>query len=183
MGAKTQDLPALTRWKRRKGRCHRAMSSARLSRSESAPRRTAGRLCSTRPLHPPLGCWLLLGLQKMAADIPGHIPWAGKQGSCGLVPVGASRPPKNSGEKHCGLEANAWPSLCSHKEGPFLLPKGPSGRSTHSLSTSSHVCPALLPTLASVSKAVRYKRLPLRQPLTASQMYLRVNSTGGCVFF
>lgn len=27
MGAKTQDLPALMRWKKRKGRCHRVMSS------------------------------------------------------------------------------------------------------------------------------------------------------------
>lgn len=81
--------------------CCRVTCWRRPLRGGSAPQWTASRLRSTRRPHPRLRPrpedrqppW---GLQKMAADIPGHTPRSGRLGSCGQVPVCVSWLPKEN---------------------------------------------------------------------------------------
>lgn len=101
MGAETRAPPAPTGWRKRRRTCCRATCWRPPWRSASAPWRTAGRPRSTRPPHPhprPGGRQPPLGLQKMAADIPGHSPQSGKLGRCGRVPASASWLPREGGE-------------------------------------------------------------------------------------
>ena len=100
MGAETRAPPALTGWRKRRRTCCRAMCWRLPWRSASAPWRMAGRPRSTHHPHPrprPGGRQPPLGLQKMAADIPGHSPQFGKLGRCGQVPASASWLPREGG--------------------------------------------------------------------------------------
>lgn len=169
-GAESQAPPAPTGWRKRKGTCHRVMHW--LWRSEFSLQQMANRPHSTHCLHPPLphpGCRQpLWGLQKMAADIPGHTPQSGGWESCGPVPMSASRLPKNSRGKHSDPQSTAhlsfsMLSLKHDKKGPSVDQRGQTAAESHNAPSSAAVAALLCPTHSHVlSKPQLRERHPVK---------------------